>query len=909
MARTLLHRSIALLILVLVSLSPALPAFTQETPPPDPAAQDQVAPADEGEPLLEEIVVTAQKREENVKDVPVAVTTVNEEVLNVITGGGADVKALSGRVPSLMIESSFGRAFPRFYIRGLGNTDFDLNASQPVSMYYDDVVLENPVLKGMPLWDIDQVEVLRGPQGTLFGRNTPAGLIKFESKKPSQELEVFAQASLGTYMTTDLKGAVGGGITDTLSARFSFLYQSQDDWIDNGFTGEDEALGGYSNIAYRGQFLWEPTVRFSALVNLHGWEVNDGTARVFRANIIKPGTNDLVDDFRQDKVYQDGLNQQDIASQGSVVKLDYDFDTGTLTSVTGYEKLHMYSRGDIDGGYGAVFAPPSGPGFIPFPSESADGIPELKQFTEELRFASNTDKPLQWLVGAFLFSEDLTAETFSYASLAPGNPLDGYANQKQDADSWALFASFDYTASPNWKFKWGIRYTDDQKDFAAERPDPTFQLPTSAPVTASTDDSFVNWDLSATYAASENVNWYGRIATGSRAPSIQGRILFAPDFEGGTNPATNGVSVADTETSTSGELGIKTELLDKSLRLNADVYMYEVKDQQLTAVGGQYNVATLLNADKTEGYGFESDVNWAPNHKWLLTLGFSYNHTEIKDPNLTVAKCGGGCTMLDPVVDGLAYIDGNSLPHAPEVIFNGIVDYKTPVGAGLLISSFDWAYYSDKQFFLYESEEFHADGLEFGLRFGYAWADGQYEVAAYGRNITDAEIVQNGIDFNNLTGMMNDPAIYGMEFTYRPSFHQTKVAPPPAPLPAPPPPPAPEPAPVAPPPEPVVAPRVPQEIMSTDVLFDAASARLTNIAKAQLDDVALRMKSEPAASASIAGYFDGTEKTGKGMDLDRRRAEATRDYLVSRHGIDASRITTEAKGTGSRNATVKLIVP
>ncbi|MBI2212004.1 MAG: TonB-dependent receptor [Acidobacteria bacterium] len=766
MARAMLRRSFALLVLLLLFVTPASPALTQETPPPDPVPQEQAEQTAEEQPLLEEIVVTAQKREENVQDVPAAVTTVNEETLNVITGGGADVKALSGRVPSLMIESSFGRAFPRFYIRGLGNTDFDLNASQPVSMYYDEVVLENPVVKGMPLWDLDRIEVLRGPQGTLFGRNTPAGLIKFESKKPSQELEAYAQGSIGTYNTTDIKGAVGGGLTDTLSARFSFLYQSQDDWIDNGFTGENDALGGYDNLAYRLQFLWEPTIRFSALVNLHGWDV-DGTARVFRANIIKPGTNDLVDGFDQETVFQDGLNKQDISSQGSVIKMDYDFDTGTLTSVTAFESLDMFSRGDIDGGFGAVFAPPSGPGFIPFPSESADGIPNLDQFTQEIRYASNTESPLQWLVGAFFFDEDLDAETFSYASLAPGNPVEGYATQTQSAESYAFFASFDYKPSPHWAFKGGLRYTNDKKEFSAERPDPTFQLPTFAPVTASTDDDFINWDISATYAASENVNWYGRIATGSRAPSIQGRILFAPDFEGGANPATNGVSVADTETNTSAEFGVKTELLNKSLRVNADVYIYEVKDQQLTAVGGAFNVATLLNADKTEGYGFESDINWAPNRSWLVTLGFSYNHTEINDPELTVAACGGGCTMRDPVVEGLAFIDGNSLPHAPEIIFNGIIDYKRPVGAGQFISSLDWSYYDDKQFFLYESEEFHADGFELGLRFGYGWNDGKYEVAAYGRNVTDEEIVQNGIDFNNLTGMMNDPAIFGMEFIAR----------------------------------------------------------------------------------------------------------------------------------------------
>jgi len=125
-------------------------------------------------------------------EVPLSVTTLDLDQLVLVSAGAADVKAVSARVPSLLLESSFGRAFPRFYIRGLGNTDFDLNASQPVSMIVDEVVLENPIVKGMPLFDVQRTEVLRGPQGTLFGRNTPAGIVKFDTVKPSKDTDGFA---------------------------------------------------------------------------------------------------------------------------------------------------------------------------------------------------------------------------------------------------------------------------------------------------------------------------------------------------------------------------------------------------------------------------------------------------------------------------------------------------------------------------------------------------------------------------------------------------------------------------------------------------------------------------------------------------------------------------------------------
>jgi iron complex outermembrane receptor protein len=736
-------------------------ARPQAPSPPEPPAQ-AAAPEEQAPRILEEVTVTAQKREENVQDVPLAVTTLDPDQLTLLSAGGADVKFLSARVPSLLLESSFGRAFPRFYIRGLGNTDFDLNASQPVSMIVDEVVLENPILKGMPIFDVQRTEVLRGPQGTLFGRNTPAGIVKFDTVKPSREGDGFARVSYGTFDNVDFKGALGGPLSDTVSARASLLFQSQSDWIDNTFTGEQDALGGQRTWAGRLQLLWQPSERFSALANVHGWDL-DGTARIFRANILEKGTNALVDGYEQDAVSQDGLNQQEIREYGGALKLEYDFGKATLTSVTGYETLdQMYSRGDIDGGFGAVFAPPSGPGLIPFPSESADGLPELDQFTQELRLASHTKGRWDWLLGFYYFDESLKAETFSYNTLAPGNPQDGYAFQTQDATSWAGFASLDFRPTDRWALKGGLRYTTDQKDFAAERPDPTFQLPTVRPIQVSTDADLLTWDLSATFKASGNVNLYSRVGTGFRAPSIQGRILFCADFEGGTNPATNCVSVADEEKITSFEVGAKTELARK-LRLNVAGYLYEVDGQQIVAVGGKFNTATLLNADRTNGYGFEVDLDWAPSAGWLFTLGTSYNHTEIDDPSLAVAICGGGCTVTSPVVDGLARVDGNPLPHAPEWIVSGIVDYRRVLGQGVFKAGADFSYHSEKSFFLYRSREFVSDAFELGARVAYAFGKGRFEVAAFGRNLTDEVIVQNGIDFNNLTGMTNEPRTIGFE--------------------------------------------------------------------------------------------------------------------------------------------------
>ncbi len=758
MEKAFVRRLFGVIVLAMFLVASGAPSFAQEAPEEEqPGIQEEEM---EVPIAVGEITVTAQKREEDIQEVPVSVSVLNTEDLNIITTGGADVRALSARVPSLIMESSFGRAFPRFYIRGLGNTDFDLNASQPVSMVVDEVVLENPVVKGMPLFDLDRVEVLRGPQGTLFGRDTPAGIVKFETVRPSQEFDAFVRASYGTYSTTDIQAAVGGSLGGGFSARASGLYQSRNDWVNNDFEGGED-LGGYQTTAFRLQLMWEPNDKFSGLFKVHGWEVSDGTARIFRANIIEPGTSNLVDGFRQDQVWLDGLNTQEITSRGGLLRLEYDFGSASLVSITGYESIRdMYSRGDIDGGFGAAFLGEGnfGPGFIPFPSESAGAVPSLDQWTQEFRLASNDNEVLNWLVGFFYFNEEVNIDNFSYDTLAPGKPQNALATQFQETKAYALFGSLNWAVSGSWDLAGGLRFSDDKKDFWVAMPQSLPWIPPlEGRITEDVGDSFVSWDLSATYKANQNVNVYGRLATGFRAPSIQGRISFCPVPE-------ECVTTADTEQNTSFEIGVKSILADNKLRLNLTAYIFEMRDQQLTAVGGEFNTATLLNADKTKGHGLEADIEWIPSGHWIMTFGASWNPTEIVDPDLTVNPCGGGCTVTDPVIDGLAYINGNSLPHAPEYIFNGIINFQSDPVKKSFFGSLDWAYHSEKHFFLYDSVEFNSSAFELGMRLGYAFHNTKYEVALFGRNILDAEIIRNGIDFNNLTGMMNDPRIIGIEF-------------------------------------------------------------------------------------------------------------------------------------------------
>ncbi|MGH8249612.1 MAG: TonB-dependent receptor [Steroidobacteraceae bacterium] len=730
---------------------------------PLPAAWAQ---APEPGAALEEVLVTAQRRTENVLEVPVSVSTVGGEKLDVLGSGGDDIRFLSGRLPSLLIESSFGRAFPRFYIRGLGNTDFDLNASQPVSLVYDDVVQENPILKGFPVFDLEMVEMFRGPQGTLFGRNTPAGVIKFNSVRPSRDAGGYVQASYGDDTSMNFEGAaVGGPVGEHSALRLSGLYQHRDDWVDNVNTDQRDAFEGFDEIAARLQYLYEPGENFSALFNVHMRSL-DGSARMFRANIFQPGTNNLVPGFSENQVAFDGANDQELDAVGGSLRMSWNFDRVTLHSVTGYESVEVLSRGDIDGGFGAVFAPPFGPGFIPFPAESADGLPDHSQLSQELRWESREWGAFDWQGGVYYFDEEITIDSFNFDTLANGI-RNGDVEQRQDNRAWALFGSVDYEVSDALTLGAGVRYTDDDKDFQAERFLSPIGAPPIGPILVETSEEDVSWDISATWSLTDATNLFARVAKGFRAPSIQGRLLFGDT-----------VSVADSEEIMSYEAGVKTSFFGDRGRLSFTVYSYNIEDQQLTAVGGGTNFNRLINADETDGQGFEIDFEALLTENLLVTIGASYNDTEIDDPDLEVQACGGGCTILDPIVvpaggppffpPAIVSIDGNRLPQSPEWIGNLTARWGMPVGSGEFFVFTDWAYRGDVNFFLYESAEFEGQSLlEGGLRIGYNWNGGQQQLSLFGRNITDEIEAVGGIDFNNLTGFINEPRRWGVEFMTR----------------------------------------------------------------------------------------------------------------------------------------------
>lgn len=715
--------------------------------------------AQDNQMTLEEVIVTAQKREQTLEDVPAAVSIIAGEQVREYLNGAQDIRALAARVPGLNIETSNGRTQPRFYLRGMGNIDFDVNANQPVAMMFDDISLENNTLRSLPLFDIERVEVLRGPQGSLFGRNTNAGVVKIDTVRPDQDRNGYFTVSYGSRETLIGEGATNFSFSDTLTARISLKYQDRGEWIDNVSNGPGDDFGGFEEFAWRAQLLWEPSDSFRGHLKLHGFDQSGSDPNVFYANAIALGTSGVRPEF-DEKIasHDDGsVATLDLDHIGGALNLQWSFGNGmTFTSITGYDTLENFQSADVDGG--EISFNPADIGMLGkqvfFGVATGDGLDDLEQFTQEFRLAGETDS-LFYQVGFYYFDEDFDLLNQDFLN-PPASAL-----VTQQTDSMALFGQVEKTLSDAWSLTLGGRWTDDEKDLTVGS---AFPGGTVAPGAISVSDDFFNWDVAVNFHATDDTSYYGRIATGSRGPVTLGRFGF--------------VSSAETEDTLSTEIGFKSNLMDGRARWNSAVYMFKNDDQQLTATGGAANVNQLLNADQVNGWGVETEFDVLVTENLRLMANLSYNDTEIDDPDLRDDLCGSAptCTGLDPVV-GMRLgpfgpvtevsIDGNPLPRTPQWIFNFILEYSYPLSSGGLYFNTDWNYRDESNLFLHESIEFVQDARWLGgLRAGYR-TDSGMDIAIVGRNITDEIVVEGGINFLNLTAFVNEPAWWGLEFTAR----------------------------------------------------------------------------------------------------------------------------------------------
>ena len=765
----------------IASLASALLAGTALLPVAPAMAQAQAADAEAAE-SSDTIVVTAQRRQENIMSVPVSVAVMKPETLHDIQAGGADtLLSLAGRVPSLNVESTTGRIFPRFYIRGLGNIDFYLGASQPVSIIQDDVVAEHVVLKSTPAFDIDQVEVLRGPQGSLFGRNTTAGIVKFDTVQPSATWRGQGSASWGSRNSVNIDAGVGGPLNSsgTLSFRLSGLYQHRDNWISNTYTGPSDdgtvpgknVMGGFNERDVRLQIEAKPSDALTLRLSGH-YRDYDGTASIFYRGSIKQGVRAVPDTLDLTKVSYDEAqnNPQAYKTKGASLKAIYDFGGITLTSITAYENAHGYSRGDTDGGAAADFGG-TAPNYCAAGCGQSRGVLRgLDQWSQELRLASPDTGRFKWQIGGIYFdSRDMT-EFDQRAYFLTSNALGTTPNPNNWVllhnvnTSWGLFGQASYDLTEKLRVTGGVRVTNDTKTTELLKTADTVSGVVTFPATAARkvrlSDTQPSFDLSLLYRATPDLSLFARVARGFRGPTIQGRsAVFNSPF-----------STAQSEKNTSWEAGVKSAWLDNALTFNLTGFYYTVSDIQLNGNDSNGN-GVLFNADKAVGYGMEAELGLRPARNLKFNIGFSLLHTEIKDKSVYAqAGAAGGVlseTVLNPTVrvgnNYFAQINGNPLPNAPDFNLNVSGRYDLPLNEKLrAFVGADFNLQGYTMYVPYKTVEYTSNGnFELGLKAGLAFE--RYELAFFARNLTDKRNLVGVIDTSNYrAGIYNDPRVFGV---------------------------------------------------------------------------------------------------------------------------------------------------
>jgi len=684
---------------------------------------------------IDEIIVTAQKRLQNLQKIPLSVSILSQKDLDVFNVSGGDIRIFAARIPSLNIESSFGgRSYPRLYIRGLGNPDFTMNATQPVSLYYDEVVLDNPMIKGLPAYDLKRVEVLRGPQGSLWGKNTPAGAVHFISKTPSGDQKSYARVTYGRYNSLNLEGAAGFNLIDgTLSTRLSAIFQSRDGWVENLTSGNK--IDGYEDFAGRFQLLWTPVENFDALFKFH-IRTMDGASALFH-------DIDQSDASKEHLAHDsDQVDFQEINQTGASLKLQYEIGSINLTSITGLETGNMLSIGDLDGSEIVK-------------NVNSSSIDSLSQFTEEFRISNSDDAALDWQVGLFYFHEKLEYHN-SFTDLQEERAL--FQKVHQNSESWALFGQLTYDLNDRLDLSLGGRYSREEKHLRQTsllyQPDPKdIHDPDQALADFGPDVvgpgagewGQFTWDLGLSYQVNENSHYYARLAKGFRGGAINGGAIFGDPI----------VSVKP-ERVISIEGGLKTEFLDGGLRLNMGGYYYRFRDQQLTSQLST-NQISLTNTEGGQGYGLEIDADFIPTKNLQLSGGLSFNHTAFMGPSIIPHPQTG--LPLD--------IEGNRFPNAPKWLADMLIHYKIPLAnQNELFILTDWAYRGHQYFTPAgrAAEILSVSGYWMGgFRAGYRMHNGRTEIAAWVRNITDVNKLNCGFNVFGNRGCFTGPRVWGMD--------------------------------------------------------------------------------------------------------------------------------------------------
>ncbi len=757
------------------SLVPVLVVITSVALEPRVHAQETASAS------LEEVVVTAQRVEESLQRAALPVSALSGDAVS--DAGVTRVQDLSALVPSLQVSAAAG-PYPLLYLRGVGNFNGNALSDAAIAVNLDDVVLARPSGVGGHFYDLDRVEILKGPQGTLYGRNATGGALNLITRKPTQELGGDATLDVGNEGLVRFEGAVNLPLGDTVAARAAAQIVEHDGYFSDGTDDEKSQAG-------RLQVNFTPNDAFSLLASTDYYHMGGKgvgatildpaggfTAAGARAGAASDPINAIYSQtliFTAGDFYGPLLQKalfvptpvkltQDNTYWGASVTLDWKTDAGTLTVIPAYR------HGEID--YFSV-----APSFL-IDQEETD-----KQSSLEVRFASNTDRTVNYLLGAYYLDEDIDS-TPTYDQQYNASAQDYNPTTK----SYAGFGRITFKLSDAFRLTGGVRYTHDDKDFegvlnAAQVLCPGVFIPPpagpqfcfggvgqvtipGAPIVLDTSKTWseTTWRAAAEWDVAPQSLLYASVETGFKA----GGFFFSHD-----DPT------YDPEKITAYTLGSKNRFLDDRLQLNGEAFYWKYKDQQISHLGRDSTGTVIFpteNVGKATMKGIELELQFLATTNTLLAADVQYLDAEYDEfvynlPNFGPPP-GTSCPFVGapPPTPFIVDCSGKTPPQSPEWTFNLGIQQKLPLGnGGRFVFDAHTHYQSDT-----------LTGLEFldlEVQDAY-WMSGasiaydspsHWSVSAYIENIEDEDVMQSTFP-NPLAGAtltaatLRPPQTYGIRF-------------------------------------------------------------------------------------------------------------------------------------------------
>lgn len=671
-----------------------------------------------------EVVVTAQRRSESVQDVPISINVFSQEKLE--AAAVQSLPQLAQLTPGLQFQAIGATETP--FLRGVGNTISLAGSESTVALVVDGVYISAQAAILKSLASIEAIEVDRGPQGTLFGRNATGGVIQIRTRDPGPARKLDMMVGYGNFDTWE--GSIYGSapISDTLASDISVSARHQDDgWGVNLFNGDD-VFKGY-DYALRSKSVWRPGEATKVAVILdyekvrsqHGFATRLPLNGEFGYNqagrngfVFTGGFYDVNADFKSGNTTKTG---------GGSVDWSQDLGLATFRSISAYHQQKWVGTVDFDN--------------TPFPGSHQTFSPDIETYSQEFQLLSPPEGPLTWVLGSYLYRDvSHYAPTFidyPAGAVVSDTTIDG----KLFTNSWALFGQGTYALTEATRFTAGVRYTEDRRRI---RNTQSSLGPVPGPLTQTGKDTFpkVTYRFALDHRFTEQVMAYVQVSRGFKSGLFNNQTL---------QPANSASAlVIKPETLDAYEAGFKSDLFDRRLRLNVSAFHYNYQDQQVSAFTGTTRI--ILNAASSKIDGLDLELVATPTNNLTLTVTGELLDAKYKDfpgaPRFTPAA--GPPPLIGNIVTPTD-ASGNRVVNSPRFTGTFAVDYTVPLEAGKLVLSAN-LYHNSGYYFDFANLRRHPS---FQLLSGSAkfivGDDGRWDVSIWGNNLLGQEIYASNTPF------------------------------------------------------------------------------------------------------------------------------------------------------------------